>query len=399
MTQAPQKVSNEFIAIMASLMAICALSIDAILPAIPNISKYLELEDFNKSQQLVTMIFLGFGVGQLVLGPLSDCYGRKRLMYFGFAIFGFASIICMTTKSFEIMILGRVLQGIGLSAPRTITVSMVRDQFSGDYMGKIISLIVMIFILVPVVAPSLGQLILKLSNWQTIYGFNLFIALAVLVWFALRQKETLSIKSRIPFKMSMFTNGIKEFLSSTPAVVYTIISGFIMGSFLVYLSSTQQIFHHQYGLREEFPMIFALLSISIGISTFLNSRLVLKFGMRQMVKVALFLFIGTSALYILLFHLGNPPAAVLVAFLSIQFLSIGLLFGNLRALAMEPLGHIAGMGAGLNGFLSTVMSVPLANFIGSFVDDTALPIFVGFVICGIISYALFSYVKHRFAFA
>lgn len=396
MSQVQAKISKEFVAIMASLMAIGALSIDALLPALPNIAETLDLHDLNKSQQLVTMIFLGLGAGQLIFGPLSDCYGRKRLVYAGFALFAVASLICIYTTSFETMVFGRVLQGIGLSAPSSISVSMVRDQYSGDFMGKILSLIVMIFILVPVVAPSIGQLILRFFDWESIFYFNLFFALLVVIWFMIRQHETLPPERRINFSWSIFSKGTKEFFRHKISVIYTILSGLIMGSFLVYLSSTQQIFEQQYGLGEEFPMIFAILSISIGLSTFFNSQLVMRFGMLRIVKTALFVYIIASFSYILLFFgSGNPRVEVLIAFFATQFMAIGFLFGNLRALAMEPIGHIAGIGAAINGFLSTMMAVPLANYMGSFINDTALPIFIGFTICGVFSLILFLSVHHK----
>ncbi|SDB31998.1 MFS transporter, DHA1 family, bicyclomycin/chloramphenicol resistance protein [Flavobacteriaceae bacterium MAR_2010_188] len=398
MVQSEKKISKEFVAIMASLMAIGALSIDALLPALPDITRYLGLEDLNRSQQLVTMIFLGLGAGQLIFGPLSDCYGRKKLVYAGFALFAVASLICIYTDNFETMVFGRVLQGIGLSAPSSISVSMVRDQYSGDFMGKILSLIVMIFILVPVVAPSIGQLILKFFDWESIFYFNLICAILVLTWFHFRQSETLPPEKRINFSWSIFTEGAKEFFRHKITVIYTILSGLIMGSFLVYLSSTQQIFEKQYGLGEQFPMIFAILSISIGVSTFFNSQLVMKFGMIKIVRIALFVFILASVAYILLFFgSGNPSAEVLIIFFAIQFMSIGFLFGNLRALAMEPIGHIAGIGAAINGCLSTIMAVPMANYMGSFIENTALPIFVGFTICGILSLVLFLTAQNKSA--
>lgn len=388
--QKPQHFRFEFIALMASLMSIVALSIDALLPALPEIAESIGVTNPKDNQLLITMIFLGLGFGQLILGPLSDSFDRKPIVYIGFIIFIIASIICVTTKSFEMMILGRLLQGIGLSSPRSISTSMIRDEFSGDYMAKILSIVVMFFILVPVVAPTLGQLLINFFNWKSIFYFNLIFGLAIMLWFWLRQPETLSKEKRIPFSKHLFIDGTKEFFKYKQAVAFTIISGFIMGSFMVYLSTSQQIFQEQYNLADMFPYIFASLAISIGLATYLNSQLVVKFGMMRIAYISSLAYATISILYVVLFWSGvNPSIYVLVVFFALQFFAVGFLFGNLRALAMQPLGHIAGIGAALNGFLSTIMAVPIANYIGGFVTDSVLPLFIGFSFFGVLSVLVF----------
>ncbi|MGB5420382.1 multidrug effflux MFS transporter [Algibacter sp.] len=392
----PQAFKFEFVALMASLMSIVALSIDALLPAIPEIGASLGVNNPENNQLLITMIFLGIGFGQLVLGPLSDSFGRKPLVYVGFVIFIIASIICVTTKSFEWMIFGRTLQGFGLSTARTISISMVRDEFDGDYMAKIISIIVMFFLLVPVVAPTLGQLLISFFNWESIFYFNLIFGVIIVVWFWLRQPETLAKEKRIKFSSYLFINGTKEFFKSKEAIAFTLISGFITGSFMVYLSTSQQIFQLQYNLAEMFPYIFASLAISIGISTFLNSQLVVKFGMMRLAYISCIAYTAISLLYVIIFWSGiNPSIYVLISFFALQFFAVGFLFGNLRALAMQPLGHIAGIGAAINGFLSTVLAVPIANYIGSFVNTSVLPLFIGFSVFGLLSLTVFFMLKNR----
>jgi len=380
----------EFVALMASLMSIVALSIDALLPALPDIGSSLGVTNPNDNQLLITMIFLGLGFGQLLFGPLSDSFGRKPIVFIGFIVFIIASIICVSTKSFEVMILGRVLQGIGLSSPRSLTLSMIRDEFSGDYMAKIISIVVMFFILVPVVAPTLGQFLLNFFNWESIFYFNFGFGVLIMIWFWLRQPETLIKAKRIKFTSHLFIDGTKEFFKHKEAVAFTFVSGFITGSFMVYLSTSQQIFQEQYNLGDMFPYIFASLAISVGLATFLNSRLVEKYGMYKMAFVSCIAYAMISVLYVILFSSGeNPSIAVLLGFFALQFFAVGFLFGNLRALAMQPLGHIAGIGAAINGFISTVMAVPIANYIGNFVSTSVLPLFIGFSIFGILSVLVF----------
>lgn len=392
----PQHLKFEFVALMASLMSIVALSIDALLPALPEIGASLGVTTADDNQLLITMIFLGIGFGQLILGPLSDSFGRKPLVYAGFFIFIIASIICVSTNNFEMMIIGRTLQGFGLASARTISISMVRDEFSGDYMAKIISIIVMFFLLVPVIAPTLGQFLMEFFDWTSVFYFNLIFGVLIMFWFWSRQPETLEKEKRIKFSSSLFVNGTKEFFKNTDAIAFTLISGFITGSFMVYLSTSQQIFQEQYNLAEMFPYIFASLAISIGLATFLNSRLVVKFGMMRLAFAACIAYAFISVLYVVLFWSGNNPSIyILLGFFALQFFAVGFLFGNLRALAMQPLGHIAGIGAAINGFLSTVLAVPIANYIGGFVHSSVLPLFIGFSVFGILSLLVFLFLKRQ----
>ena len=386
----------EFVALMASLMSLVALSIDALLPALPIIGDSLNVVNKSDNQLLITMIFLGLGFGQLIFGPLSDSFGRKSIVYIGFMVFIFASIMCVTTKSFEIMIIGRILQGIGLSSPRSLSISMIRDSYSGDYMAKILSIVVMFFIIVPVVAPTLGQFLFQSFNWESIFYFNLAFGVLVMIWFWKRQPETLPKTKRIKFSSHLFIDGTKEFFKYKEAVAFTFISGFITGSFMVYLSTSQQIFQVQYELAEMFPYIFASLAISVGLATYLNSVFVVKYGMYRIAFVASIAYSIISILYVILFFNGaNPGIVVLIGFFAIQFFAVGFLFGNLRALAMQPLGHIAGIGAAINGFISTIMAVPIANYIGGFVTNSVLPLFIGFSIFGILSVFTFVYLRRK----
>ncbi len=375
-------------------MSIVALAIDAILPAISNIGVAIHSLDSTDNQMLVTMIFLGLGVGQLFFGPLSDCYGRKPVVYAGFILFIIASLICLYAESLGVMVVGRILQGIGLSAPRTIAISIIRDTYKGDYMARVMSFVVAFFILVPVVAPAIGKLILDGLGWKAIFYVQLVFAVIIAAWFWKRQPETLRPEYKVPFSSHVFVDGLKEFVRFKETVVFTIISGLVTGSFLVYLSSAQHIFEDQYAMKEAFPYIFAGLAISIGLSTFLNGTLVMRFGMRKLSWMATFAFTIIALLYTLLFfNSGNPSIVVLVAFLSAQFFCLGFMWGNFRSIAMEPIGHIAGIGAAINGFVSTVLAIPIATFIGGFVENSVWPLFTGLAVCGIFSLLLFIIVR------
>ena len=391
MQQSKSKVSIEFVALMASLMSIVALAIDALLPALSIIGRELNTTIATDNQLLITMIFLGLGCGQLLFGPLSDSFGRKPIVYYGFIIFLIASIICVYAETLTIMIVGRILQGVGLSAPRTISISIIRDTYKGNYMAKIMSFVTVVFILVPIIAPALGKFILNIYSWQAIFYAQLIFAAIVGIWFWKRQKETLKPEFKVKFSRHIFIDGLKELMKFKETIAFTFVSGFITGAFLVYLSASQQIFEIQYGLGEEFPYIFAGLAITVGLATFLNGTLVMKFGMRKLAFYALIAYCIIAIVYVILFwSKANPSIEVLLIFLGLQFFALGFLFGNLRSIAMEPIGHIAGIGAAITGFVSTLLAVPIGTYIGKFVTTTVHPVFFGFTTCGLLSLLIFT---------
>ncbi|WP_025663934.1 multidrug effflux MFS transporter [Aquimarina megaterium] len=384
----------EFVTLMASLMSIVALAIDALLPALDIIGITIGTRQVADNQLLITMIFLGLGIGPLFFGPISDSIGRKPVVYMGLLLFIIASFICVFATSIEMMVLGRILQGIGLSAPRTIAIAMIRDIYSGDYMARIMSFITVVFLLVPIIAPALGKFVLDHYDWQAIFYVQVLFSILVSFWFWKRQAETLEISKRIKFTSTIFIDGLKELMQYKTTIGYTLISGFIVGSFMVYLSTSQQVFEQQYQLKEEFPYIFGLLAISIGSAIFLNGTLVLKYGMEKLVTTSLLAFFAISLLYIVLFYnSSNPSVGILLLFFGMQFFAIGFLFGNLRALAMQPIGHIAGIGAAITGFVSTIMAVPISTYIGRFVLGTTLPLFIGFLVCALLSIIILVYLK------
>lgn len=384
----------EFVSLMAFLMSIVALAIDALLPAINQISSDIGIQNTTDNQLLITMIFLGLGFGQLFFGPISDSLGRKPIVFMGFGVFIIASFICIYATDLNTMIFGRILQGIGLSAPRTISIAIVRDSYSGDYMARIMSFITVVFILVPIVAPAMGKFVLDHYNWQAIFYIQLFFTVLISFWFWIRQPETLLENQRIKFTSHIFADGLKELMKFKRSIGFTIISGFITGSFMVYLSTAQQIFQTQYQMTDEFPYIFAALAISVGSATFLNGTLVLRFGMEKLITIALISFFLISVFYTgIYYNSPNPSIYILLTFFGLQFFAIGFLFGNLRALAMEPVGHIAGIASAITGFISTMMAVPISTLIGKYVLTTALPLFIGFTISGLFSILILVYLK------
>ncbi|MGB5358314.1 MAG: multidrug effflux MFS transporter [Eudoraea sp.] len=382
----------EFVALMAALMSIAALALDALLPALDIIGIAVGATNPAHNQLLITLFFLGLGTGPLLFGPISDSIGRKPVVYMGFGLFIFASLLCVYSQSLELMITGRILQGVSLSAPRTISIAMIRDKYSGDYMARVMSFVTVVFIIVPIIAPALGKWILDFYGWEAIFHVQVLFGILVSIWFWRRQPETLVPRKRTSFRGSVFVSGYRELLNYRQTMLFTVIWGFITGSFLVYLSTAQQIFQEQYALKESFPYIFAALAITIGAATLLNGTLVLRYGMLRLVTVAMAAYVLISLLYIVLFaSSGNPSFGILLIFFAMQFFAVGFLFGNLRALAMEPVGHIAGIGAAITGFIATTMGVAISTYIGQFVIDSVLPMFIGFLICGLISFGVLAY--------
>ncbi len=387
----------EFIALMAALMSIVALALDALLPALDIIGLAIGNTDPTNNQLLITLFFLGMGTGPLLFGPLSDSLGRKPIVYAGFVFFLISSFICVVAESLELMIIGRILQGISLSAPRTISIAMIRDRFSGDYMARIMSFVTVVFILVPIIAPAFGKLVLDTLGWEAIFYVQVIFSLIVGFWFWKRQPETLPEPRRSSFKWKKIWSGFLEIVGYRRTMIFTFIWGLVTGSFLVYLSTSQQIFEVQYRLPDLFPYLFAGLALTVGASTLLNGNLVLRFGMRRLIGWALLVYTLNPLVYSLVFSGGsNPHIAWLMIFLGIQFFSVGFLFGNLRSMAMEPLGHIAGIGAAITGFLATVMSVPISAWIGKYVINSALPLFLGFLICGTLAVVAMGYSNYRY---
>jgi DHA1 family bicyclomycin/chloramphenicol resistance-like MFS transporter len=278
--------------------------------------------------------------------------------------------------------MGRLLQGVGISSPRAVTLALVRDRYAGRAMARVMSFVMTVFILVPMLAPTFGQAILFFSGWRAIFISFMLLAIVTLVWFALRMPETLAPENRSSFTLRQIARTAREIFRIRTALGYTVTAGFIHGVFLGYLNSTQQIFQEQYKLGASFPFYFAVLSLSLGIASLTNARAVMRFGMRFLVGRSLFFVFGLAilALGIAFLSAGHPPLWILVLYLTMTFFGIGILFGNLNALAMEPLGHLAGIGAAVVGSLSTLISMILGTMIGRSYNGSVLPLVASIVI-------------------
>ncbi len=375
----------EFVPLAALLTSLVALTIDAMLPALPDIGADLHAKDPNAPQLVVSSLFLGLAFGQLIYGPLSDSIGRKPAIYLGMLLFMGGCILSVFAASFEEMLVGRVLQGLGVAGPRVVIIALIRDLYEGRAMARIMSFVMSVFILVPALAPALGQAILLVGDWRLIFVAFLVLAVLVTLWFAIRQEETLAPEQRRAFNIGPILAAVVETCSYRVSLGYMLAASLIFGAFIGYLNSAQQILQEQYALGTQFPLYFAALALAIGVASLVNASLVMHFGMRLLSRWALHGLTALSLVYLAAIwpFAGHPPLWSLMAYCLIAFFCLGLLFANYNALAMEPLGHIAGTGAAVVGSFTTFISMMLGGLIGYAYDGTILPLVAGFAVCGI----------------
>jgi len=372
----------EFVTLMAFLTSLVAQSIDAILPALDVIGAELNATSTNQTHLSVSLFFVGMAAGQLFFGPLADAKGRLIAIVLGLIIFLIGSVICMLSTSMEVLLLGRLVQAFGVSGPRIASLAVIRDLYAGDAMARVMSFIMMVFILVPMLAPIVGQIVLDLHSWEAIFAMFMVVGIVGGCWFYFRQPETLTAENRQPFSWKKLGQSARYVLTHKQVMNYTLAMGCIFGAFLAYLSASQTIFQGFYGVGDAFAYIFATLAFSIGLASYFNGRMVMRFGMHTLVKHALrgaIDFAITLFLLVLYFD-GLPPLLLLIVVLFSGFFFVGILFGNMNAMAMEPLGHIAGLGAALIGSLSSIIAVPIAVLVDSFLVDDIYPIGIGFLV-------------------
>jgi DHA1 family bicyclomycin/chloramphenicol resistance-like MFS transporter len=378
---------REFVTLMAVMISITALSIDMMLPALPEIGRDLHVAHANDIQLVVSVLLFGMGIGQLLFGPLADSFGRKPVIISGFIIFIIGCLTSIFSNRFEVMVVGRLIQGIGTGGPRTAIIALVRDQYGGRAMARIMSVVMAIFIVVPAIAPALGQAVLLTMGWRAIFGVLMIQGLVALTWFVVRQPETLSRDNRIPFSSGRILNGVLRVCKNRLSMGYTLASGFIAGVLMSYLNSAQQIFQEVYGLGREFPIYMAALALFVGGASLVNSRIVMRFGMRVLSYRAVLLFVFLAAVYLAVTYQmgGRTPLWLMMVFFAPSFFCMGILFGNLSAIAMEPLKHMAGIGAAIIGSLSNFISSSLGALVGRCYDGSTLPLASGFVILGMLT--------------
>ena len=375
----------EFIPLMGLLTALDALCIDAMMPALADMGRDLHVAVPNDVQLIIAAMFLGIMIGQTIGGPLSDAVGRKPAIYFGLGLYLTGTLIAMFAQTFPVMLAARVLQGTGASMPATIGTALVRDLYQGAPMARVMSFMGSVFIFVPVIAPLLGQGILLVGHWRWIFVMFFVLGFPASIWFALRQPETLPPEQRHPVSLRRLWGALLEILRNRSAMGYSIASGVFLGAFFGYLNASQQIFQGAYKTGAWFAVYYSACAATIGLAMYFNGRLVERLGMHRLTCLGCAGMTAVSLLFlpVAYAYAGVPPLPLWMAFLLPMFFFIGIMFGNLNAIIMEPLGHIAGMASSMTAALTLGLSLPLGTLLGRSFDGTVLPIVQGFaLLCG-----------------
>jgi DHA1 family bicyclomycin/chloramphenicol resistance-like MFS transporter len=394
---APRPPGVEFIALVALTTSLVAMSIDTMLPALGAMATELGAAQANDRQLVLSAFFGGLSLGQLLCGPVSDSIGRRPALFVGIGLFIAGNLLCALTHDFNLLLAGRALAGLGAAGPRIISMALVRDVYAGRGMARVMSFVSTVFILVPVLAPSIGQGVLAVTSWRAIFCGLVAIAVLNWIWFALRQPETLPAERRVPFSLRTIARGTVEVFSTPLTLGYMLASGTIFAAFISYLSTAQQLFQEQYGLGQLFPVFFGILASAIGVASFVNARLVMRLGMQRLSRVALVCVSVLSTCAFVgawLWH-GHPPLAALMAYLLACFFFNGILFGNFNARAMEPMGRIAGLAAAVIGSVNGVVALAIGTPFGRAYDGTVLPLIAGYMTCGLLALAVTTWAESR----
>jgi DHA1 family bicyclomycin/chloramphenicol resistance-like MFS transporter len=376
---------HEFVGLMASLMAVNALGIDMMLPALPTIASDLGVHIENHQQWIVAAYTGGFGVAQLFYGPMADRFGRRKILFGAMCLYAVMSFTAAQAGSFEMLLGARVVQGMAAAATRTLTVSITRDCYSGRRMARVMSLSFLVFLAVPIMAPSLGQLILLVAPWHGIFYALGFFSLFVLAWAALRLPETLDPAMRRPISIAAITQAASITLRNRYSLGYTVAVAFTFGGMMGFINSAQQIFAEIFHAAKAFPVCFAAIATSMGAAALLNSRIVERYGTRRVSHTALFGIIFVGLIHVGVIWFGYETLITFAILQACTMFSVGLTGPNFGAMAMEDMGGIAGTASSIQGFMSTIIGVLVGLMIGQSFQGSTMPLALGFTIGGLVT--------------
>ena len=373
----------EFVCLIAMLMALNALAIDAMLPALPDIGTALGVVSDNSRQWVITAYLLGFGSAQIVYGPLADRYGRKPVLIGGLLIYVVFAVACAFAPTFEMLIAARVATGVGAAATRVLAVSIVRDRYSGRTMARVMSLSFLVFLGVPILAPTVGQLILNVAPWRWIFGVLAVFGSGVLLWAALRLPETLHPQDRLPINTARIAGAFREAVTNRLSIGYTLAMTCITGALFGFINSSQQIFYDVFKAPELFTTVFAAIAGGIAVASLLNARLVEALGSRLISHTALLGFIAMGVIHSGINLSGHESIWTFAILQALTMFCFGFIAGNFGSMAMEPMGHIAGTASSAQGFISTIFGSLLGFGIGQSFNGSATPMALGFTVMGV----------------
>ena len=395
----PRKVVSrpEFVAMIAMLFATIAFSIDAMLPALPEIAAALSPDAPNRAQLVVTAFVLGMGLGTFASGPLSDAWGRKPVIVGAAALYVAGAALAWQAQSLEALLIGRVVQGLGAAGPRVVAIAIVRDLYSGRAMAKIMSFVMAVFIVFPAVAPLIGAGIIAVSGWRAIFAAFVVFSLVSVTWLTLRQPETLPPERRRPLSPRVLAATVAEILSHRTVVVATIAQALAFAMLFSMISTVQPVFDRSFGRADSFPFWFAAIAVVASSGSIVNAALVERLGMRRIATAVLGLQAVVALGVAAAFQWGGlgvgAEFALYVGWTASLFVLVGLTMGNLNALAMEPVGHVAGLAASVVGALGTVGAVAIAAPVGLAFDGTPAPVALGVGTCAVAAWGLLLLLK------
>jgi len=376
---------KEFVALIAALTALNALAIDAMLPALPQIGASLNVATDNDRQWVITAYLLGVSSTQLIYGVLADRFGRKPVLLTGVGLYAVFAVAAAFATSFPQLVLARGLMGAGAAAVQVLAVSLVRDRFAGAQMARVMSLTFMVFLTAPVVAPSIGQVIMVVSSWRMIFGFLAAFSLVLLTWASLRLPETLRVEDRLPLEAGRIAQAFRTVLRSRITVGYMLAAACVLGALFGFINSVQQVFTDIFHAPTIFPAIFACIAIGMAAASLLNSRIVERLGVRYVSHRALLGFITFAALHWLVARSGHESIATFAVLQGAMMFCFGMVAANFASIAMEPLGHVAGTGSSIYGSITIAVGSTLGFVIGQQFDGTAVPLTTGYVLCGLLA--------------
>ncbi|MGJ8663957.1 MAG: multidrug effflux MFS transporter [Marinicella sp.] len=388
---------GELIVLLALMTSLGALTIDLQLPAMPMILKSFDLHAVNQQQWMITAYMFGFAFAQIFYGPMSDSFGRKPILIFGLSIYVLASLACLMAETYWMFLFARGLQGVGAASARIMVNAITRDFFQGNEMAKVTSLVMLIFIMVPVFAPALGSLILILGPWQLILSVFIGFGILVMIWSLLRLPESLPINDRKKFQFQQIKSAFVQVVREPLSMAFAVVSGVIFAGFMAYLNGAEQIYSTLYNAKDKFPLLFGGVALFFGIAAFINSKIVMRFGAIKVTFYAtMFMLLANLISVALVFGFdGLPPLWLFVVMMAVINVCVGLVYGNMMAIAMLPLGKVAGMGASVIGTISAMLAAGLGIFISQQLNQTITPIILGFFFTSLMAFILVYFFRNE----
>lgn len=378
----------ELVALTAAFMALNALAVDMMLPALGLIGEELGAGEGNDRQLIIVVYVIGNGVAQLFFGPVVDHFGRRRVLLWALAGYIAGSLLSIFASSFSLLLAARAFQGAATAATRVASVAVVRDQCSGRRMAEAMSLAITIFMAAPILAPSFGQLVLFAAPWRGIFVALLLYAVMLALWAGWRLRETLPPEARRPIDPAHIFADYAEFATTRISIGYTLASALVFGALFSYISASEQIFTETFDLGNRFPLAFGAVAIALAAAALVNARLVGRYGMRRLLHGALLVFVIVNLIHLAIISAAGESLFLFILFTGLSFFALGLIGPNASALAMQPMGHMAGAAAAANGFAGTTLAGLLGGLIGRMYDGTTTPIVMGFACLGIAAFAI-----------